>query len=458
LPKLVRDGNTLTLVNSGTNLELTVSPEKTLQLVPGPVQITAYPNGGYDGITYNWDATFYNGESAAHLITGSSNTVTVTTYQPLQSIKVFVTASDLSMSKAFATSIITSSNATPITPPSSTQLSTATGVTSASISFGTASGGFGTISYTMALAGTGTLSTTSGRSATLSNLTDGDISRIRLTCADEFNQTATSDYVVGIGVPAVFDEGARWNTVQEVNCTTIGTGSATVAADAVFYSFITGSITFGAVAAITGGRGTITLDSSGFKTNLTSGTGTSITSTILLSIANYAPMEHILVDAIIEVPSMATGRNLAISIGDANHYRAGDSYGIQINPASLNTGAIVTRRWQSSALQTGVNLVASTTITPKTWAVQLLLAGQIFCITSIKEDTDYMEGPKIGNANLMRGTWSASAGGNGVASSASDIITAPLSSLKFQISCINGSFTPIVKKVRARRLTRPPST
>jgi len=310
----------------------------------------------------------------------------------------------------------------------------------------------------MALAGTGTLSTTSGRSATLSNLTDGDISRVRLTCADEFNQIATSDYVVGIGVPAVFDEGARWNTVQEVNCTTIGTGSATVLADAVLYSFVTGSITFGVQAATAGGRGTMVLDSSGLKTNLTSGTGTSITTTILLSIANYAPMEHILVDAIVEVPSMATGRNLAISIGDSNHYRAGDSYGIQMNPSSLDTGAITTRRWQSSALQAAVNLVASTTITPKTWAVQLLLAGQVFCITSIKEATDYMEGPKIGNTNLTRGTWSASAGGSGIGASTSDIITAPLSALKFQISCINGSFTPIVKKVRARRLTRPPST
>ena len=88
MSQLVRNGNTITLVNSGANLELVVNPERTIQAVPGSVQITAIPNGGYDGITFNWDAKFYNGESAAHLITGSSNTVTVTTYQPLQSIKV----------------------------------------------------------------------------------------------------------------------------------------------------------------------------------------------------------------------------------------------------------------------------------------------------------------------------------------------------------------------------------
>jgi len=458
MSKLVRTGNTMTLINSGTNLELTVSPEKTTQASPGSVTISAYPNGGYDAITYNWDAKFYDGTSAAHLITGSSNSIIFTTTLPQQSVKVFVTASDSAGGAAYGTSTVVVGNPTSITPPASTNLSTATGVTSASISFGTASGGFGTISYSMALAGTGTLTTLTDRTATLSNLNDGDVSRVRLTCTDQFNQTATADYVVGVGVPAIFDEGAEWSTVQEVDCTTIGTGSVTVAADAVFYSFVLGGFTFGATAAIAGGRGTMSVGSSGLQMNLTSGTGTSFTSTIAFSISNFAPMEHILVDMIVEIPSMTTGRQLAVSIGDSNHYRAGDSFGIQFNPGSTNVGAIATRRWQGGAVASAVNLVASTTFGVKTWAIQILLAGQMFGLMSVKESTSYLDGPKIGTSNPMRGTYTASCGGIGQSASASGTLTPPLGNLKIQISCVNGAFTPLLKKVRARRLTRPPST
>jgi len=459
MSKLVRTGNTITLINSGTNLELTINPEKTTQSVPGSVDISAYPNGGYDGITYNWDAKFYDGTSASHLITGSSNSIIFTTTLPQQAVKVFVTASDGAGGAAYGTSTIVVGSPTSITPPASTNLSTATGVTSASISFGTATGGFGTISYSMALAGTGTLTTLTDRTATLSDLSDGDVSRVRLTCTDQFSQTATADYVVGIGVPAIFDEGADWSTVQEVDCTTIGTGSVTVAADAVFYSFVLGGFTFGAAAAIAGGRGTMSVGSSGLQMNLTSGTGTSITSTITFSISNFAPMEHILVDMIVEIPSMTTGRQLAVSIGDSNIYRAGDSFGIQFNPGSTNVGAIATRRWQGGALAAGVNLVASTTFGVKTWAIQILLAGQMFSLVSVKESTNYLDGPKIGTSSPMRGTYTASPGGAGqTTASATPTITSPLSALKIQLSCVNGAFTPLLKKARARRLTRPPST
>lgn len=458
MSKLVRSGNTITLINSGTNLEISMSPEKTTQAAPGSVTISAYPNGGYGDVAYTWDAKFYDGTPASHLITGSSNSIIFTTTLPEQAVKVFVTASDAAAGVAYGTSTIVVGSPTSITPPASTNLSTAAGVTSASISFGTASGGFGTISYSMALAGTGTLTTLTDRTATLSNITDGDVSRVRLTCTDQFNQTATSDYVVGVGVPAIFDEGAEWSTVQEVDCTTIGTGSVTVAADGTFYSFVLGGFTFGAVAAIAGGRGTMSTNSSGLQMNLTSGTGTSITSTIAFSISNFAPMEHILVDMVVEIPSMATGRQLAVSIGDSNHYRAGDSFGVQFNPGSTNVGAIVTRRWQGAALAASVNLVASTTFGVKTWAIQILLASQMFGIVSVKESTNYLDGPKLGTTNLMRGTYSASCGGLGQSASASGTLTPPLGNLKIQLSCVNGAFTPLLKKVRARRLTRPPST
>lgn len=458
MPKLIRTGNTIAMVNSGTNLELTISPEKINQSVPGPVQISVSPNGGYDGIVYNWDAKFYDGTSASHLITGSSESITLTTTMPLQTVKVYVTASDSTPSYAYGTSLITVASPTTLTAPAGSNVSISSGITSASISFSTASGGFGTINYSMSLSGTGSLTTLTDRTATLSNLETGVVSRVRLTCTDQFSQSATSDYVVGVGVPAIFDEGAQWSTVQEVNCTTAGTGSTTVAADGTAYSFTAGGFTFTAVAAIANGRGTMTLDSAGLKMNLTSGTGTAITSTISFSKSNFAPMEHILVDLLVEIPSMASGRQLNISIGDSNHYRAGDSFGISFSPATTNTGSILTRRWQGGAAAASTNLVSSTGFGLKTWAIQILLSGQMFGLTSVKEASDYLDGPKIGTSNPMRGTYTASTGGAAAGVSSSGTLTSPLSNLKIQMSCSNGAFIPILKKARARRLTRPPST
>jgi hypothetical protein len=461
MSKLVQTGNSWQLIQSGTFPVVRLDKSVVFQSVPAVIPITASVYGGYSTIFYNWNAYFADGTSASQFLTGSGSRVSFLPATPKQSFKIFVTASDSdSPPNTSVTNMIVTTDNPPalIAPsPSSTADKLVSTATSASISFNTASGGYGNITYTMALEGTGSLSTTSGRSATITNLTTGDISRVTLTCTDSYNQTATATYVVGVGVPAIFDEGAYWNTIQSVDFTTLGSGTASCTADSQHNTITVDGFTMGINAALAGGRGSIVLDSSGLKLTMTSGTGTALSCDVLMSLANFSAMENILVDMIIDVPSITSGRQICTSIGDGTHYRSGDSFGMQFSPSATDVVNMIIRKWQSSAATTYTDTTGAT-ITPGSWAVQILLIGQRFGLITWSPSSNYIDGPSLGKSVPMHGTYAASAGGTAPTAAVSNTVTSPLSSLRLQTTIVNGAFNYTLKKARVRRLSRPPST
>lgn len=457
-----KKNNKLFILNEKENPQITISPLNTSQVSTGSINFTVSPIGTVGSMTYNWSAKDTSGTSLTANITGSGASVTFNTRLPKQTIIVTVTGTDSNKPDipAYATALVSVGNPDALIPPQALSESLTFGATSASFSFGTASGGFGTITYGMTGYGPGTLTTSSARNGTITSLADNDISKVVLTCTDQFGQVATSSYVVGIGADPVFKEEANWNTIFEIDFTNIGTGSLAAA----------GSLTLGGntitMFALAGTpTHSINIDSQGMKYTYTGSTGTTTTSAIRIAvsggISNYAPAENILTDIVYYVDNLVYPAPFNYSIGDGANINDLDSFGIRNYWINSTTGSIDARRYQSATAFTQ-SLGTISTHNEKTFAGQILLVSQRIPLVTVKEASNYLDGPKLGSSTPMRGTWTGTAGGAGQVAASS--LGSAFSTINIHLNLSGVAATPaprgcvFIKKIRFRRLSRPPSS
>jgi len=455
-------GDKIFILKENENPKITISPLNTSQTSTGSINFTVSPIGNVGSMTYNWSAKDTSGTSLTANITGSGASVTFNTRLPKQTITVTVTGTDSNKPDlpAYATALVSVGDPAALIPPQALSESLTLGTTSASFSFGTASGGFGTISYGLTGYGPGTLTTSSARNGTINSLANNDISKVVLTCTDQFGQVATSSYVVGIGADPVFKEEANWNTIFEIDFTNIGTGSLSAA----------GSLTLGGntiTMFVLAGTPThsINVDSQGMKYTFTGSTGATATSAIRIAvsggISNYAPAENILTDIVYYVDNLEYPAPFNYSIGDGTNINDLDSFGIRNYWVNATTASIDARRYQSATAFTQ-SLGSYSTHNLKTFAGQILLVSQRVPLMTIKEASNYLDGPKLGTSTPMRGTWTGTAGGSGPA--AATTLTSAFSTINIHLNLSSIANTPaakacvFIKKIRFRRLSRPPSS
>jgi hypothetical protein len=83
-------------------------------------------------------------------------------------------------------------------------------------------------------------------------------------------------------------------------------------------------------------------------------------------------------------------------------------------------------------------------------------------LVTIKEVSAYLDGPKLGTSTPMRGTWTGTAGANGVAAATS--LGSAFSTINIHLNLSGVAINPVargcvfIKKIRFRRLSRPPSS
>jgi len=457
-----RRGTKLLVLDENKNPQILISPLNTSLASTGSINFTVSPIGTIGSMTYNWSAKDTAGTSLNSDITGSGASITFNTRLPKQTIIVAVTGTDSNKPDipAYATALVSVGDPPVLYAPAAMSESLSFGTTTATFTFATASGGFGTISYGLTGYGPGTLSTTTGRSGSITSLADNDISKVVLNCTDQFGQVVTSSYVVGIGADPVFKEEANWNTIFEIDFTNIGTGSLAAA----------GSLTLGGnTITLFSLAGTpthsINVDSQGMKYTYTGSTVATTTSAIRIAVSgginNYAPAENILTDIVYYVDNLVYPAPFNYSMGDGTNINDLDSFGIRNYWINATTGSIDARRYQASTAYTQ-SLGTISTHNAKTFAGQVLLVAQRIPLMTVKEASNYLDGPKLGTSTPMRGTWTGTAGGSGQAAATS--LGSAFSTINIHLNLSGVAATPapkgcvFIKKIRFRRLSRPPSS
>lgn len=435
------------------NLVASLSPASTSQSTPGAVVLTASATGGTGASTWAWVATYADGTSAAALLSGSGASRTVTTTAYYVAVRVVATATDAAGQTATASAMVEVGAPAALVSGGdlpSTQL--VSGTTSQAFTFAAATGGAGTVTYALAVEssnGAATLSTSSGRSATLQSLTDGVTVRVTCTATDAVGQSVATTGVWGVAVVPVFDETAEWNSIYEIDFQTLGTGSRTGTG-----TYTVGGITF----TVATGAGTPTgqassVSSSGLTVSQTSTTGT-ITGVWMdpAILANWQSSEDILIDFVIEMPaSMTASSSLQFGVGDSGTYASGDAYTIQPS----QTGSLPVKR-TSASTQTNYTMTtqAANYWASKVLACQLLLVGGRIVCGAVSEQSTYLAGPLKGRSQPMQGTYSGCAGSASVSTGAT--IPQTLSAMRIQMATTSGSATgAYLRRMRFSRLTRP---
>jgi hypothetical protein len=439
------------------DLTLALSPATTSQASPGAQVLTATPTGGTGSIaSYSWTATYVaDGTSAAALLSGSGATRTLTTTTYSTNVLVTVTATDSgSPAQTAPASASVEVGAPPaLVPPADlTPTTLGSGTTSQVFTFDPATGGGGTITYALAVessTGTVTLSTSSGRTATLQGLTDGATVRVTLTATDGYGQSVTADGIYGVAVVPVFDEAAEWKPIGEINFQTLGTGSRSGTG-----TYSVGGYTF----TVATGAGSPTgqassVSASGLTVSQTSTTGT-ITGVWMdpALLANFQSSEDILIDFVVEMPpSMTANASFQFGVGDSGTYASGDAYAVQIG----QNGSMPVKR-TSASTQTNYTMTtqAANYWLSKVVACQILLVGGRIVCGSASEQSTYIAGPLKGRTQPMQGTHSGCAGSASVSTGAT--IPQTLSAMRIQMAATsNGTTGCYLRKMQFSRLTRP---
>lgn len=458
-----RRGTKLSILDENKNPQIIISPLNTSLVSTGSINFTASSIGVVGSMTYNWSAKDTAGTSLNSDITGSGASITFNTRLPKQTIIVAVTGTDSNKPDipAYATALVSVGDPPVLYAPAAMSESLSFGTTTATFTFATASGGFGTISYGLTGYGPGTLSTTTGRSGSITSLADNDISKVVLNCTDQFGQVVTSSYVVGIGADPVFKEEANWNTIFEIDFTNIGTGSLAAAG-----SLTLGGNTITLLSVLGTPTHSINIDSQGMKYIFTGSTSVTCLSNIRIAvsggISNYAPAENILTDIVYYVDNLIYPVPFNYSIGDGTNINDLDSFGIRNYWVNATTSSIDVRRYQASTAYTQSLGTYGGTHNAKTFAGQVLLVSQRIPLMTVKEASNYLDGPKLGTSTPMRGTWTGTAGGAGQAAAAS--LGSAFSTINMHLTLSSTATTPaakgcvFIKKIRFRRLSRPPSS
>ena len=442
----------LIAVNSTTDLILAINPVTVQQSSPAGQLFTATPTGGLGPYTYAWLAIYSNGTSANALLsslTGASSTLTPTNYR--QVFRIACTVTDSSPTPQIATFFSTLSVGQPpalVPPADPTPTQLAGGTTTSPFVFGNATGGAPPYSYALSVAsssGTVTLSTYTGQSGNLLNLTDLTTGQITLVVTDSLGQTADATYTFGVAVAPVYDETGTWSVIEGLDLRTLGTGSlsgnGTVTVGGKTFTVVT------ATGAPTGK--TTTINASGVTVAQTGASGDQTTVSLpTTALPNYGPCENILIDFLITTTASYLACN--VSIGDTTNFSTGDCYGVTVNYGAV-TAACNARR-VSGGVATSVSMGTIATAS-KSFAIQVcLFAGRIPLMT-MKESTTYLAGPMLGLTQPMQGTIVGGPGSQTLATGAT--IPSPLGTANVQMS-VNGGTTFTVISYQFSRFTRPP--
>jgi hypothetical protein len=291
-----------------------------------------------------------------------------------------------------------------------------------------------------------TLSTYTGQSGNLLNLTDLTTGQITLVVTDSLGQTADATYTFGVAVAPVYDETGTWSVIQGLDLRTLGTGSlsgnGTVTVGGKTFTVVT------ATGAPT--SKTTTINASGVTVAQTGVSGDQTTVSLpTTALPNFAPCENILVDFLISTTASYLACN--VSIGDTTNFSTGDCYGVTVNYGAVTAACNARRVSGGTATTVSMGSIATAS---KTFAVQVLLfAGRIPLMT-IKESATYIVGPLLGLTQPMQGTIVGGPGAQSLAAGAT--IPSPLSTANVQMS-VNGGTTFTVISYQFSRFTRPPS-
>jgi hypothetical protein len=457
---IFNDGSKVFYLDPKTNMTVTINSGSVYQTTPGSISLTGTTLNARGAVSWNWTAKTSAGASASSFITGSGQNIVFTPSLPDQKFHIILTASDSVGQNAYANVAVSVSGALALIPPADTSDTLPLGSTTASFTFATASGGWSNISYALTSFGTGSITTPLNvRSGTLSYLGDGSTSKVKITYTDGAGQTATSSHVYGVGTDPVFDENAVWNLVQEVNFTTLPTGSWSAGG-----TYTVGDISL-KITANNSPAFTTAIGSSGMITYFSGVAGT--TSNVALEfefdggITNYAPGENILVDVVWSVDEILnTDLSFLATIGDGTgNVSSGDNFGMRVYADTLVSHTLASRRYQSATAFT--TNVTSANFIGTSFATQILMVGQRVALISNDVGTDYLGGPKLGLSIPMRGQWTVCPSGTGL--SPAESLTSAFSTIRF-ISMLSASVAGArrgkmtVKKVKMSRLTRPPAT
>jgi hypothetical protein len=199
---------------------------------------------------------------------------------------------------------------------------------------------------------------------------------------------------------------ASWNTVDELDWTTVatsailsGAGSAVIGPKTVTNATVGGVPVYQTQAV--NGQGLVFTIISGLA-----GSG-SACFRYDLDTTLFQPGEMILVDLVISgITDMGSSGTQIWGFGNGANFAAGEWYGTQVVATSATLETAYVRRESASggvvsqALQTGITQNAN-------WAVQILYDGYVGAWTNMKEGaTDYLTRPAIGSAT----PWAAGSG------------------------------------------------
>lgn len=438
-----------------TNLIASISPADTSQATPGAVVLTASASGGTGASSWAWDATYADGTSALGLLSGSGSTRTLTTTAYHQSVRVVATATDAAGQTADGSAAVAvGAPAALVSGGNLTATQLASGTTSQAFTFAAATGGAGTITYSLAIAsltGTPTLSVSTGRSATINGLTDEDVVQVTLTATDSIGQFVTATGVWGVDVVPAYTPPVPETVVDEIDFRTLGTASATGAATTVVGGR---SLVTTVVSSAT--STSLTVDSNGAtiaSADGTSGRGYALTVALPLAVTSFGQTEDAILDIVFKVQAGALPLNAAINVGVGNstHYSNGTTYHIQVlGGSSSSTASINLRRYVGSASTS--TLANNQSPAGKTYAVQVVISGGQIGYGGISESSDYLTTPRPQSSPAASGTWAGTIGGSAVSIGAAE--SRLFSPFNVLIGVASGAISATIVKARVVRRAR----
>lgn len=438
------------------NLSATLSPATTAQSAPGGQVLTASATGGTGAVSWAWVATYSDGSSADGLLSGSgaSRTLTTTAYRQVVAVTATATDSGGANVQSASASAVVSVGAAPALVSggdlAATQLSA--GTTSQAFTFAAPTGGVAPITNTLTIAsltGAPTLSTYSGRTATINGMTDEEVVQVTLTSTDALGQVVTATGVWGVDVVASYTPPTPETVVDEIDFRTIGSASASGGATTVVGGR---SLLTTVVSSATGT--TLTVDGNGAtiaSTDPTVGRGYALTVSMPLAVTSFGKTEDLILDVVFSVGAggMTSSSAINVGVGTSTHYSNGTTYHIHLL-GGASTDTINLRRYVGSA--STHTLASGQTTDGKTYACQIVVSGGNVGYGGISESSSYLATPRPEKSPAASGTWAGTIGGSAVSIGAAEArLFSPFNLL---IGIASGAISVTIIKARVLRRAR----
>jgi len=331
-----------------------------------------------------------------------------------------------------------------------TKTTLASGTTSTSLSFNAATGGTGDYTYAMVkTAGSaGTLtSNVDGRTGTLSDLSDGDMSVVTCTATDSAGRTAQSTKAYGVAIDPSYTF-AQWDVVETLKFDEFPVASytATQTVEGKTYTVATAG---------TPGTCTHSYDADGLNmTTTASVTGDSFCLSIPLNKDNFKNTETFIVEAIMKLDGCTSTSGVMMLVSSATTVNTNNQFGIQLDGTGSNVGNIIMRKYTASTLTLGSTAV--TTFAANTWySIQLIIMQGSICYASISQSDSFLNGYSYNTSDTIGGgAYTQTIGG--VAITTGTVQPGPFrTNMKLNFITYAGNHKLTVREVQVLRATRP---